>query len=72
MDKTPDYDDRKREEYKKLRTDFEKEIQKPYGIRNDRRMLDMGDELLRHVETFSAFIPTSSLASLRGTGRGET
>lgn len=61
----PDYEQRKVEKFHKLRTEFEIETKKPYGIRNDRLVLDLGDQLLRYVQDFSSLLSKSGVASVR-------
>ena len=61
----PDYEQSKIEKFHKLREEFENEVKKPYGNRNDRLVLDLSDELRRYVEDFTKLLSKSSVASVR-------
>jgi len=65
MDMFPDYEQSKREKFHKLRTEYENEQKKPYGIRNDRLVLDLSDELRLFIESFHKIISASSVEGLR-------
>ena len=65
MARFPDYEEEKVEKFHAIRTQLEKEIIKPYGIRNDKLVLDLSDQLRIYVEDFSKILCKSSLASVR-------
>lgn len=53
LDKMPDYDQRKKEKYFKLRTRYNDEFKKDYPSRDDDLILNLRDELLSFIDTFS-------------------
>jgi len=53
MDKIPNYEQRKREQFHKLRDKYEKEIVKNYPDRDDTRIDDYRDNLLRFLQDFN-------------------
>lgn len=55
----PNYEQRKAEQYKKLLEEYEQEKHKPYHFRNNEYLLDLGDKLRRHVQSFSKSLPVS-------------
>jgi len=65
LDLFPDYEQAKRQRWHTLKTEFHDERKKPYGLRNDRRMLDLSDELVRYVSSFSPLLQQSGVASVR-------
>jgi hypothetical protein len=56
MDRLPNYSQRKKKQYLKLRRLYEKEIQRDYSSRDDNLVDNYRDELLRFIETFSTEI----------------
>jgi len=64
MDKLPDYEQKKAEQFHKLRGEYETELKKPLGLRNDQLVLDLSDELRRHVEDFAAVLSAPSVESV--------
>lgn len=61
----PDYEQKKVEDYHELREKFERERKKPYGLRNDKLVLDLGDELQRYVQDFAALLRSQGVEGLR-------
>ncbi len=65
MERTPTYAQSKRNKFNKLKEKYESEIKMPFGRRNDRLVLDVGDELRGYVEDFSAIVGTQSIPGVR-------
>jgi len=63
MKKFPEYDQRKQEEFSKLRMEFQSEITKAYPYRDDDLVLNLRDQLLLHVKAFSG-----EISGKKGTG----
>ena len=53
MDKVPDYDQRKKEKYYKLKRKYNEEISKKYSERDDHLIGCLSDELCDFLETFN-------------------
>jgi len=52
LDKFPDWDDKKKADFYKMKEEFYEEAKKPLGLRDDERVVDLGDQLQRYVEAF--------------------
>ena len=53
MDKIPDYDDRQRKKYLKLKERYEKEDVKNFPERDDNLVCTYRDDLLRFLDSFA-------------------
>jgi len=65
MEHIPNYEQRKIEKFHRLREELESESKKPYGVRNDKLVLDLSDELRLYVEDFSKILSESGMAGVR-------
>ena len=53
MDKTPNYPQKKKEEYFELKNSLEDETKKEYPDRDDDRIMNLRDEFILFAETFA-------------------
>lgn len=53
MSHIPDYDQRKRERFFKLKSEYQAEKVKEYHLRDDQRLLNLKDELEIFLQSFS-------------------
>lgn len=56
LDRLPTYDQKKKEQYFKLRQEYEEELKKDFPERDDSRILDLRDELLNFVSSFKSLL----------------
>lgn len=61
MDRTPNYEQSKKEQYFKIKKKLLEEAKKPDHIKNDGIIDDLSDELLIFVESFSEEIATKGV-----------
>lgn len=68
MDKLPDYDQRKKEEFHELWEEYSTEDAKDIPIRDDQRVVILGNKLLRFAQVFDSEISGAGLQAMRPKG----
>ena len=68
VDRMPTYSQKKKEEYHKLRTQYENEKNQVYSLRDDNLVSIYRYSLLRYVSTFKNEISESSIPGMSASG----